>query len=345
MSEEDLVPGGVVVRAHGGGGSAMADLLEGFVFPKILKKREEPLDDAAVWTEKLEPGARLAMTTDAYVVTPIFFPGGDLGRLAVCGTVNDLAVSGAVPRALSLALILEEGFELKKLERLMESAAEAAAEAGVSIVTGDTKVVERGAGNGCYAVSAGMGIVPPGRNLSIRRCSPEDRIIVTSFLGDHGTAVMAARNNVDVPKEVRSDVAPLTGLVEALLEAVPETRFLRDATRGGLSSVVCDLAREAEVGVELEEEEIPVRPETAAALSIFGIDPLATANEAVIVAVVPHDSAEKALDVLRGHPYGRNAAIIGRLSSENPGRVVLKTTVGGRRILTTPYGEELPRIC
>ncbi len=336
---------GKILRAHGGGGTAMSELLEKHVFPRLANDRLGARADAAVWGEAVPEGARLAMTTDAYVVSPLFFPGADLGRLAVCGTVNDLAVCGARPVALSLALILEEGFPTGDLDRLMDSVAAAAREAGVEVVTGDTKVVERGAGNGCYAVMAGVGIVPPGRSLDVRSIAPGDAILLSAPVADHGVAVMAARNGIDLRGEVRSDAAPLASLVESLLEAAPGTRFLRDATRGGVSAVLSETAATAGRPVEIEETAVRVRPATAAALSLLGLDPLAVANEGVIVAVVPDAEAAAALRAMRGHERGREAARIGTVGEDAPARVVVRTAIGGRRILVPPYGEELPRIC
>lgn len=336
----------IVLRAHGGGGTATAALLDARVFAHLRDPRLLARGDSAVWDEPLAPGARLAMTTDAYVVTPLFFPGGDLGRLAVCGTVNDLAVAGARPLALSLALVLEEGLPLDVLDRLVASAAAAAVEAGVGIVTGDTKVVEAGrAGGGAFAVTSGVGAVPPGRLLSTESIRPGDAVLLTGPVADHGVAVMVAREDLGLSGDLRSDSAPLSTLVEALLAAAPGTRFIRDATRGGVATVLCDVARAAGLAVDVEEGAIPIRPPTRAALEILGLDPLTVANEGVLVAFVPPGEAEAAVSAARAHPRGAFAARIGTVRDAPAGRVVLATAAGGRRIVLPPYGEELPRIC
>ena len=334
-----------ILKAHGGGGTAMSDLIESHLLSVFKDPRLLKTDDAAVWKEKIVEGDKLAMTTDAYVVAPIFFPGGDIGKLAISGTVNDLAVKGARPIALSLALILEEGFSTDSLDKIMNSISETANEAKVSVVTGDTKVVERGAGNGCYIVTAGIGIVPKDRETDIELIRPGDAIIINSFIGDHGTAVMAARNGFELGEEIVSDAAPLSELIEIFFEFSPDTRFIRDATRGGISNLLCEVAAKTSFGIELVEDSIPIRSGTRAALSMLGLDPLGVANEGVIVAFLPAEKKEAVLNAMRRHRYGSAAQCIGTVTEKNKGRVILKTSIGGERILVRPYGEELPRIC
>ena len=347
---------GRVLRAHGGGGSATRDLLEAIVFPRLSNLRLDERGDSAVWSPELKPGERLAFTTDAFVVTPLEFPGGDLGRLAVCGTVNDLAVSGARPQAISLALILEEGLPFDTLRRLVDSARSAAEEAGVEIVTGDTKVIESRGDAGCFAVTSGIGVIPSGRNLSLRKIRPGDAIIVTASIANHGTAIMAARDGIGFSGDISSDAMPLNGLVEGFLRAVPDTRFLRDATRGGVSGVVCEVAESTEHNVRLRESALPIRPGTRAALELLWLDPLDVANEGVLIAIVPGTAANFALEALRSDPAGREAAIIGSIldgsnhgdlsrNDMSRGHAELETSTGGRRILVPPYGDKLPRIC
>ncbi|MEN8150273.1 MAG: hydrogenase expression/formation protein HypE, partial [Planctomycetota bacterium] len=268
------------------------------------------------------------------------------GRLAVCGTVNDLAVAGAVPRWLSMALILEEGFAVPTLERILDSAAEAAREAGVAIVCGDTKVVPRGEVDEIYVTTSGVGTIRPGREPGFRRVRPGDAVLISGGIADHGLAVMLQRQSGrDLESDLESDVAPLASLVEALLDAVPGTSFLRDPTRGGLAGVAVDLAEGTGYRVRLDETLLPIRKSTLYAAEMLGLDPLTVANEGKVVAVVPGDEADRAVAAMRGHPRGRDAAVIGRVESERDGIVELLTEVGGVRVVVRPYGEELPRIC
>jgi hydrogenase expression/formation protein HypE len=290
-------------------------------------------------------GPRLAFTTDAFVVRPLFFPGGDIGRLAVHGTVNDLAVGGARPLFLSAAFILEEGLPLADLQRIVASMRAACTEAGVALVNGDTKVVDRGKGDGVYIATSGIGLVPEGRSLSIHHARPGDRVLVSGTLGDHGIAIMSVREGLEFETVLESDTAPLTGLVEALLKACPRTRCMRDPTRGGLSSVLNELALASRVGVELEEAAIPLRPEVRGACEMLGLDPLYVANEGKLVAVVPPEDADRALEALRNHPLGRAAALVGTVSAEHPGMVTMCSLVGGERVVSMLAGEQLPRIC
>lgn len=337
---------GRVLRAHGGGGAATRELLEKLIYPRLSNRRLDERGDAAIWAPAWNAGERIAFTTDGYVVTPLEFPGGDLGRLAVCGTVNDLAASGARPMAISLALILEEGLPFETLRRLIDSARSAAEEAGVEIVTGDTKVIESRGEAGCLAATSGIGLVPLGRQLSLRKIRPGDAVIATATIANHGAAILAARDGIGFTGDIASDAAPLNHLVERLLAAIPSTRFLRDATRGGVAGVVCDIAEATEWRVVLREVALPIRTGTRAALELLGLDPLETANEGVMIAIVPGDDAESALEVLHRDPLGRDAAIIGTvLDGPSGGRAEIETIAGGRRILVPPYGEELPRIC
>jgi len=291
-------------------------------------------------------GARIAFTTDSYVVSPIFFPGGDIGDLAVNGTVNDLAVSGARPLYLSCGFILEEGFPVADLQRIAASMAAAAQAAGVSIVTGDTKVVQKGKADGCFINTAGVGLLERPVELGAHRCRPGDAIIVSGPIGDHGVTIMLARGELEIESDVVSDTAPLHGLVSALLDAVPDgVRALRDATRGGVATILNEMAKASNVAVILEEDKVPVRPEVNGACEILGIDPLYVACEGRFVAVVDGNAADDALAALRRQPGGESAAIVGRIKDDPPGLVLLKTGFGGTRIVDMLVGDPLPRIC
>lgn len=332
-----------IVLAHGGGGQLTDDLLNDVIRPRFANAMLDELGDSAV----LEAGpARLAFTTDAYVVHPLEFPGGDIGRLAICGTVNDLAVAGADPRWIALSLIVEEGLAIATLERVLDSAKLAAAEAGVQVVTGDTKVVARGQADGLYVTTSGVGVMRPGLDLGPARVRPGDAMLVSGTIADHGMAVMLQREDaVGVRSDLRSDAAPINGLVRALVEAAPGVRFMRDPTRAGLAGVLADLAEQSGRRITIDEVEIPMRPETLYAAEMLGIDPLDVANEGKVVAVVPAGEADAAIDAVRAHEYGRDAAVIGRVAGDDDGVCELVTDVGGRRVLLKAYGEELPRIC
>ncbi len=333
----------VVTLAHGAGGKASAALLDAVFMPAFANDALAELGDAAVLTRP--SGERLAFSTDSFVVKPLRFPGGSAGHLAVHGTVNDLAVMGARPLALSAAFVLEEGFPIETLQQIVADMAEAAAAADVSIVTGDTKVVDHGAADGMYISTAGIGVIPPGRQLSARRVSDGDVVVCSGSIGDHGVAVLLARGDLALEAEISSDTAPLYDLVACLLDAAPATRWLRDATRGGVGTVCNELARQSNLTVVLEEAALPVRPAVGAACELLGIDPLYVANEGKFVAIVAPDEADAALAALRGHPMGRDAAVIGRIASEPPGLVVLVTGFGGTRIVDMLVGDPLPRIC
>ncbi|MGO8863337.1 MAG: hydrogenase expression/formation protein HypE [Acidimicrobiales bacterium] len=333
----------VVTLAHGAGGKASAALLAAVFLPAFAVDPGAEQADAATVT--LPSGERLAFSTDSYVVKPLRFPGGSVGHLAVHGTVNDLAMLGARPLALSAAFVLEEGFSINSLREIVADMAEAAASAGVSVVTGDTKVVDRGAADGMYISTAGVGLIPAGRQLSASGVRHGDVVLSSGTLGDHGTAVMLARGDLALEADIESDTAPLNGLVECLLEAAPSTRWLRDATRGGAGTVCNELARDSNLTVVLEESALPVRPAVAAACELLGIDPLYVANEGKLIAVVAPEESEAALAALRAHPYGAEAAQIGEIRSEPPGIVVLRTAFGGTRIVDMLVGDPLPRIC
>ncbi|WP_210528351.1 hydrogenase expression/formation protein HypE [Rubellimicrobium arenae] len=329
-----------VTLAHGGGGKAMRDLIAS-VFEPEGQEDQARLMDAALQ----EPGAKLAFTTDSFVVTPVEFPGGDIGKLAVCGTVNDLAVGGARPLWLSAAFIIEEGCEVALLRRIAKTMREEADRSGVRIVTGDTKVVGRGSADKVFVTTAGVGVIPPGRHLAADTIRPGDVALVNGVLGDHGAAILAARGDLALSTDLQSDCASLGHLMEAVLTAAPNARAARDATRGGLAAALNEMAQAAGVGVEIDEAALPLRPEVKGMCEILGLDPLYLANEGTLVLFVPPEEAEAALAAMRTRPEGRAAAIIGRASDQGPGRVTMRTAFGGRRIVDMLVGEQLPRIC
>jgi hydrogenase expression/formation protein HypE len=333
----------VVTLAHGAGGKASAALLDAVFMPAFSNDAPGVQTDAALL--KLPSGETLAFSTDSYVVKPLRFPGGSAGHLAVHGTINDLAMMGARPLALSAAFVLEEGFPIVALREIVADMAQAASAAGVPIVTGDTKVVDHGAADGMYISTSGIGLVPKERELSASKVEEGDVLICSGTMGNHGMAVMLARGDLALDAEIVSDTAPLHDLMECLLDAAPSTRWLRDATRGGVGTVVNELARDSQLTMVLEESALPVRAEVGAACELLGIDPLYVANEGCFVAVVPPDEARAALSALNGHPRGRDAAKIGEVRSEPPGIVVLVTHFGGTRIVDMLVGDPLPRIC
>ncbi len=333
---------GVVELSHGSGGRAMAQLIdqlfaEAFANPWLAQGNDQACME-------LPPG-RVALSTDSYVISPLFFPGGDIGSLAVHGTINDVAMSGARPLHLSAGFIIEAGFRLADLTRIVGSMAAAATAAGVSIVTGDTKVVERGKGDGVFINTSGIGVIPAGLELSGDRARPGDRILLNGSIGDHGVAVMSTRSGLDFEVSVRSDSAALNGLVEAMVTAVPEIRCLRDPTRGGLATTLNEIARQSGVGMAVEEPEIPVKPEVSAVCELLGLDPLYVANEGKLIAVCPADRAARLLEVMRGHPLGKSAAVIGEVDADPHGFVRMRTGLGGQRVVDWLSGEQLPRIC
>ncbi len=329
----------IITLDYGSGGKKTARLIEQYIVPALENPALSELGDGAI----LPGGEKLVFSTDSFVVSPRFFPGGDIGKLSVCGTVNDLAMCGGEPKYLSCAFIIEEGLPLGELERIIASMAEAARKAGVQIVTGDTKVVEKGRGDGIYINTAGVGVLKyPG--LTPRAIRAGDAVLVSGTVGDHGTTVMLSRHGL-AQGELQSDCAALNGLTAALLTAVPETRVLRDPTRGGVATTLNEFIEGTPLGIELEEKAVPVRPAVQAACELLGLDPLYCANEGKLLAVVPAERAEAALAALRSLPEGENAARIGRVTADFPGKLVIRTPLGGRRILQKLSGAQLPRIC
>jgi hydrogenase expression/formation protein HypE len=336
-----------IVLGHGSGGKLTADLIDKIFLPAFRNPILDKLDDQAVVTIN---GARLAFTTDSFVVTPIFFPGGDIGRLAVHGTVNDLAMSGAKPLYLSAAFILEEGLPVDDLRRIVESMRAAAADAGVQFVTGDTKVVDRGKGDQIFINTTGIGVIEPGINISADRARPGDAILLSGYLGDHGMAIMSQREGLEFEGAIESDCASLNGLVATMLAtpapAGPDfIHCLRDPTRGGAATTLNEIARRAGVGMHLHERSIPVRESVKGACEVLGLDPLYVANEGKLLAIIRPDMAEAVLAQMRAHPLGRDAALIGEVVPDHPGMVLMKTEIGGTRVLDVMFGEQLPRIC
>jgi hydrogenase expression/formation protein HypE len=331
-----------ITLSHGAGGKATHNLVEAVFLDAFRNPTLEPLPDAATLTLG---DTRLAFTTDSFVVSPLFFPGGDIGELAVNGTVNDLAMAGARPLWLSCAMILEEGFPTDDLRRVVASMAGAARRAGVQIVTGDTKVVQRGKGDGCYINTAGVGVLERDVALDPASARPGDVVLVSGPIGDHGITVMLARGELDIIADVESDTAPMHELAAALLNAATDTRLLRDATRGGVATVLNEVASASRVAVVLDESAIPVRDEVRGASELLGIDPLYVACEGRLVAVVPPGQADDALAALRAHPEGEGASVIGEVAADPPGLVLLRTGFGGTRIVDMLVGDPLPRIC
>ena len=339
-----------VLLGHGSGGTLTAGLIQRLFLQGFGYGPRPALEDQATLTVTAPGGngsktARIAMTTDSFVVRPLFFPGGDIGSLSIHGTVNDLAVGGATPLYLSAAFILEEGLPMDDLRRIVASMQEACAEAGVSIVTGDTKVVDRGKGDQVFITTTGVGVVPEGRCLSVRNARPGDKILISGTIGDHGIAIMSVREGIEFETVLESDSASLHDLTRVMLAECPSICWMRDPTRGGLSSTLNELADASNIGVKLHEAAIPVRPEVQAACAILGLDPLYVANEGKLVVVVPPRDADRLLAVMRGHPLGRNAARIGEVVDDHCGMVIMRSFIGGERVVTMLTGEQLPRIC
>lgn len=334
-----------ILLGHGSGGKLTAELIEKLIVPAFSNAVLAELDDQAILPLDAPAGARLAFTTDSYVVSPIFFPGGDIGELAVNGTLNDLACGGARPLALSLAFILEEGLPLADLQRVIESARRAAERANVAIVTGDTKVVGRGQCDRIFINTSGIGVVPPEVRLGSARVAPGDAILLSGPIGDHGIAIMAQRTGLDLGGDVVSDTAALHGLADALLRACPDVHAMRDPTRGGVAATLVEIATRRRLGIEVDEAAIPVREAVRGACELLGLDPLLVANEGKLVVFVPEASADRALEALRAHPHGRHATRIGTVTATHPSVVELVTPVRGRRLLDLPFAEPLPRIC
>ena len=331
-----------ITMSHGAGGKATRTLVEAVFVDAFSNVLLEPLEDAA---QLHLNGSRVALTTDSYVVSPLFFPGGDIGDLAVNGTVNDLAVSGATPLYLSAGFILEEGFPVADLTRIVASMKAAAETAGVQVVTGDTKVVQRGKADGCYINTAGIGVVEHEMSLGVANAQPGDAIIVSGPIGEHGVTIMLARGELDIEADITSDTAPLNGLIADLLSATTGVRALRDATRGGVATILNEVASSAGVGVQVNEDAIPVSAVVRGASELLGIDPMYVACEGRLVAVVAPEEASRALAAMRAHPLGAAAAVIGEVTAEPPGIVLLKTAFGGTRIVDLLVGDPLPRIC
>jgi hydrogenase expression/formation protein HypE len=334
----------IIRMAHGAGGRMMNDLIRDVFAPPLDNPYLRQMADSTVVQSAIH-NPQFAISTDSFVVRPLFFPGGDIGSLAIHGTINDVAMSGARPLWLTAGFILEEGLEMDVLERVVRSMANAAQKAGVQVVAGDTKVVERGHGDGIYINTAGVGIVMAGVEVGPDRARPGDVVLLSGTLGDHGIAVLSKREGLEFETELLSDSAALNGLIEALLAAAPHTHCLRDPTRGGLAAALNELASTSNVGVEIEETAVPVRPAVAAACEMLGFDPLTVANEGKLIAFVPPEEAEAALEAIRAHPLGREAAQIGVVTEEHPGMVLARTGIGGRRVVDMPLGELLPRIC
>lgn len=331
-----------ILLAHGSGGKLSHDLIAKYIIPSIANPTLNKMDDSAVFEVT---SGRVAFTTDSYVINPVFFPGGNIGKLAVCGTVNDIATSGAIPRYLSLSFIIEEGLPVSEFEEIVKSVADTAAEAGVSIVTGDTKVVNRGDADKIFINTSGIGLVPEGVNISGSFAKPGDVVIVSGTLGDHGIAVMCQREGLNFSTKLESDCAPLNGLVAGILEVSGNIDCLRDPTRGGLATTLNEIAGQSEVGIELMEKLIPIREEVRGACELLGLDPLYVANEGKIIVIVGETDSEAVLARMKQNKYGTNASIIGKVTKEHPGRVVIKTPYGSSRILDMLSGELLPRIC
>jgi hydrogenase expression/formation protein HypE len=337
-----LVPAGRIVLGHGSGGKLSAALMREVFLPAFGNPVLNLLNDQAV-VER--PPGRLAITTDSFVVKPLFFPGGDIGSLAIHGTVNDLAVGGARPLYISAAFILEEGFEIAALRRIADSMAAAARACGVLIVTGDTKVVDRGKGDGVFINTTGIGAAPEGLELSAGGARPGDKVVLSGYIGDHGIAILSSREGLEFESRVESDSAPLHTLVETMLAATGRIRVMRDPTRGGVSSALNEIAAQSQVGMEIEESAIPVRPAVRGACEMLGLDPLYVANEGKLIAIVAPEDAEKLVAAMRSHPLGQEARIIGTVTSAHPGMVVERTAYGTTRVVDMLAGDQLPRIC
>ena len=330
-----------ILLAHGSGGRLSHELVQKTLAPRFANRILDKMDDAAVF----DLSGRLAFTTDSYVVSPIFFPGGDIGKLAVCGTVNDLAMSGATPLYISLSLIIEEGLSFDELEKIADSIQRAASEAGVKVVTGDTKVVNQGSADRLFINTSGIGVIPEGVSISGSRAAAGDKVILSGSIGDHGMAVMSQRQGLRFQMPIESDCAPLNKLVADILAVSKSIHSLRDPTRGGLATTLNEIAAQSAVGINLQEDKIPVREPVRAACEFLGLDPLYVANEGKLVAIVPPEDAEAVLKAMRQNGYGKDSAIIGEVLGEHPGRVTMKTLLGASRIVDMLSGELLPRIC
>ena len=331
-----------ILLAHGGGGKLTHELIEQLFLPAFRNPLLEPLHDGAMLTL---PGQRIAFTTDSYVVQPLFFPGGSIGDLAVCGTVNDLAMCGAQPLYLSVAMILEEGLPMEALRRIATAMRAAADQAGVSLVTGDTKVVDRGKGDGVFITTSGIGVIPPGVDIQPSRIRPGDVILINGPIAQHGIAIMSVREGLSFATQITSDTASLNSLVARMLAVCPDIHVMRDPTRGGVASTLNEIAAQGGAGIEIDESAIPVDEDVRGACEILGFDPLYVANEGKVIAIVPEPAADLVLQAMSAHPLGRRAARIGRVVDAHPGIVILRNRIGSTRIVDMLSGEQLPRIC
>ncbi len=332
----------IIRLAHGGGGSLTNQLIKNLFLRYFDNEYLKKLNDSAILQSSF---SQFAFTTDSFVVSPLFFPGGDIGKLSVCGTVNDLCVSGAKPRYLSIGIIIEEGFSIKELERIVKSVKDTAQEAGVMVVTGDTKVVEHGKADGVFINTTGVGAIEKSIPATRSRAKSGDKVIISGPIGSHGLSVITSRENFGFSTTIKSDVAPLNDLVDTMLEVTDEIHVMRDATRGGVATVLNEIADQSGVSIVLEEEKIPVNEDVRGACEILGFDPLYIANEGVLVACVRSEDAEKLLKAMKKHRYGKKSSIAGSVSDDSPGRLSLKTIIGSHRVLDMQTGEQLPRIC
>ncbi|GJM41269.1 MAG: hydrogenase expression/formation protein HypE [Ardenticatenaceae bacterium] len=331
-----------IILGHGGGGKLSAELVEHLFLPAFRNAELENLGDAAVFNV---PSQRLAISTDSFVVRPLFFPGGNIGELAINGTVNDISMSGARPLYLTVGFIIEEGLPLSSLGHIVDSMAAAAAKAGVTIITGDTKVVGKGHGDGVFINTSGIGVVPDGLSIGPNQAKPGDVVIVSGTIGDHGMAIMSVREGLAFEAPIVSDTAALNGLIAQMLDVCPNIHVLRDPTRGGVASSLNEIAQSSQVGIVLNENKIPVNSAVKAACELLGMDPIFVANEGKLLAIVPENEADKVVSVMRNHEFGRETAVIGKVVAEHPGMLVAKTGIGGTRVISMQIGEQLPRIC
>ncbi|GIK37635.1 MAG: hydrogenase expression/formation protein HypE [Chloroflexota bacterium] len=331
-----------IILGHGGGGKLSAELIEHLFLPAFQNDLLSNLGDSTILSLN---GARLAMSTDSFVVRPLFFPGGNIGELAINGTVNDISMSGARPLYLSAGFILEEGLPLDTLGRIVDSMAAAAQAAGVLLVTGDTKVVDKGHGDGVYINTSGIGLVPDGLEIGPHQAKPGDAVLLSGTIGDHGMAIMSVREGLEFETTIESDTAALNGLVAAMLAVSPAIHVLRDPTRGGVASSLNEIAQRSGVGIQIDENKIPVKPAVRSACELLGMDPIFVANEGKLIAIVPPGSADAVLAAMQGHPLGKQAAVIGRVVEQHPGMLVARTGIGGTRVVAMQIGEQLPRIC
>jgi len=331
-----------IILAHGSGGKLSHQLMEEMMLPQFRNELLEPLHDGAIFSLG---ETRVAFSTDSYVISPIFFPGGDIGKLAVHGTVNDLAMCGARPMYLSAGFILEEGLPMENFWRVVQSMRQAADTAGIKLVTGDTKVVDRGKADKIFINTSGIGVIPDGINISPSRARPGDKIIMSGAMAVHGIAIMSVREGLEFETEIASDTAPLSGLVDAMLATNIDIHVLRDPTRGGITSALTEIAQTADVGMRLDEARIPISEEVKGACEILGLDPLYVANEGKLLAIVAAQDVDLILPAMKSHPLGQQAAVIGQVTSDHPGFVMMKTRIGGTRVVDMLSGEQLPRIC